>query len=161
PEIWAKIVVLPAPLGPISAEMLPASTVILTLFVATRPPKRLERLRISSMAAPFEQAAQPGGTEVDPAEAEQAVGQEKHHEHKQNAIEHEIQTRSLPESEPADLGNDVQGESTKHRPEDGAQPSDDRYQQRFHRHGRAVGDIGINVEEKLHVYCTGRPGHCA
>src|SRR3982751_4340786 len=50
PEIWAMSVVLPAPFGPMSACTSPRTTSSVTSSVATRPPKRLETPRSSSMA---------------------------------------------------------------------------------------------------------------
>src|SRR5258708_14925363 len=49
PEICAMRVVLPAPLGPISACTSPRMTSSVTSSVATTPPKRLETPRSSSM----------------------------------------------------------------------------------------------------------------
>src|SRR3989304_6571424 len=46
-----KTVVLPAPLGPIKLAMESSSTSRLSRFTATKPPKRLVRLRIERMAA--------------------------------------------------------------------------------------------------------------
>ena len=47
PEIWLNIVLLPAPLGPISARISPALTSRLMLLFATRPPN----LRVTSLAS--------------------------------------------------------------------------------------------------------------
>src|SRR5229473_1850704 len=46
-----NIVVLPAPLGPMSANTSPSSTSKLTLSTATRPPKRLVRPLTRRIAA--------------------------------------------------------------------------------------------------------------
>src|SRR5690606_15750347 len=48
PATRLKKVVLPAPLGPMMALILPASKVTLTSLTAARPPKRLVRLLIFS-----------------------------------------------------------------------------------------------------------------
>src|SRR2546429_5582902 len=57
PEIWLMSVVLPAPLGPISAWISPLSTSSVTSSVATTPTKRFDT-RLSSSTAPPRQ--QPG-----------------------------------------------------------------------------------------------------
>lgn len=49
PLMRLKNVVLPAPLGPMIALILPGSMVVLTSLTAARPPKRLVRWLISSM----------------------------------------------------------------------------------------------------------------
>src|SRR5687767_12783375 len=146
PEIWANRVVLPAPFGPISAEIEPASTVSDTAFVATTPPKRLVTPTISSMARARQQAAQ-----RDAAEAEQPVRHERYHEHQQHTVEHEIETRRLAEAHLADLGNAVQRKCAEHRPEHGAEPADDRRQQGFDRHSRPIGDTRIEIEIHLDI----------
>ena len=51
PEISAKRVVLPAPLGPISATIFPSGTSRLASETARKPPKFLERERTSSITA--------------------------------------------------------------------------------------------------------------
>src|SRR6478735_9832336 len=50
PATRLKKVVLPAPLGPMIALILPCSTTVETSFTAARPPKRLVRFLISSTA---------------------------------------------------------------------------------------------------------------
>src|SRR5205823_14376082 len=56
PEIWPISLVLPAPLGPISAWTSPCATSSVTASVATRPPKRLVTPRSSSIALPRNQS---------------------------------------------------------------------------------------------------------
>ena len=51
PEISANAVVLPAPLGPMSATISPSPTVNVRSFTACKPPKRLLRLWISKRSA--------------------------------------------------------------------------------------------------------------
>lgn len=45
PVMMLTVVVFPAPLGPISPTMLASSTLKVTLFIATSPPKVFRRLR--------------------------------------------------------------------------------------------------------------------
>src|SRR5215831_159908 len=52
PLTQLRTLVLPAPLGPISANSSPASTANETLSRTTRPPKRSDRFSISSSAIP-------------------------------------------------------------------------------------------------------------
>src|SRR5918997_1409806 len=63
PATMAKVVVLPAPFGPISAVMAPAGTSKSTLLTAWRPPKRTDRPRTSSTAPPRDAARQEGDDE--------------------------------------------------------------------------------------------------
>src|SRR5579883_2725407 len=59
PVSWLTSVVLPAPLGPISAWISPCCTSIETLSVASRPPKRFTSLSVASSSLMAE--AQQGG----------------------------------------------------------------------------------------------------
>ena len=52
PDTRLNIVLLPAPLGPISATISPARTASAISFTATRPPKRLVALSTSSSTSP-------------------------------------------------------------------------------------------------------------
>ena len=83
PESWASSVVLPAPLGPMTAWMRPCSTSRLTSSVATMPPKCLDnadtRNKTSVMVtAPAIQQHQPA---VDTALAEQHQRDQKNAEY--------------------------------------------------------------------------------
>src|SRR5574343_496327 len=81
PETWCMKVVLPAPLGPISACTSPALTLKLTAFSASTAAKRRESWRTSSsgsaMALP-EQGGDPLGGEEDDGKQEQA--DDDHHQ---------------------------------------------------------------------------------
>src|SRR5579871_5132055 len=66
PEIVLSKVVLPAPFGPISDTVRPASTSIETWFTATRGPKRTVTLSAASTGAAFN-ASTPDG--IRPARA--------------------------------------------------------------------------------------------
>src|SRR5262249_31362568 len=90
PEMSAKRVVLPAPFGPMTAEIDPPGTASEIASVAQRPPKRLVTAMTSSMARPQKYA--PHG---DAAETEEAVRHERHHQHQQRAVKHEIKTGRL------------------------------------------------------------------
>src|SRR5512141_2730918 len=101
PLIRLKNVVLPAPLGPMMACTWPCSMAVETSFTAERPPKRLVRLRTSSMAA-FRLRLRPawhrraGGRRSNdvttqaprPVAADDAVGHEDHQQH-QDRTEHD------------------------------------------------------------------------
>src|ERR1700760_1730798 len=90
-----KLVVLPAPFGPISATVSPSRTVTLRSCTAVRPPKRLLRFLTASASAidarPFafglgrdarpgvrQQADQPGRPPQDHGHEDEAVDGELH-----------------------------------------------------------------------------------
>src|ERR1700730_10922254 len=92
-----KLVVLPAPFGPISATVSFSATVKLTSCTARSPPNRLLRPRMTSAAAIFaslcprrfaaakstlirldEHAHQPGRPPQDPRHQDQAVDRQLH-----------------------------------------------------------------------------------
>src|SRR5439155_29383 len=78
PVIRLKTVVLPAPLGPMIAPMLPRGASKLTPPTATNPSKIFTRSRTSSTARPPEQAARErAGGAGDPA----GKPEQEHHQH--------------------------------------------------------------------------------
>src|SRR5579864_8729290 len=81
PVMRLASVVLPAPLGPISPRISPASTARLTRLVARTPPKRLLRSWVSISAAIDR------GSGLAPALAEQSGRtKQQHQQHQQEAI---------------------------------------------------------------------------
>ena len=91
PEMSANSVVLPAPLGPISAVMRPASAVNEASLTARRPPKRRETFstRSSSCRAPL----------PAPHAANSAGDAARHEHHDQNqhaAVDHDVEARRSP-----------------------------------------------------------------
>src|SRR5258708_23535111 len=136
PAMMPNSVVLPAPLGPISAVMLPSRTVRLASATAVRPPKLLVMPLTSSMArrpCPA-RAAQPG------EEADQPVRQEGKDDDQQRAVEHQVESGRTASQAAADLVERAQGEGTDQRTEHGAHPADQRHQQRRHRSLDALTD---------------------
>src|SRR5207302_5630459 len=97
PESWPIRVVLPAPLGPITAWISPGATDSETPPVATRPPKRLVRPAVSSSASA---TAPPRGRKeaVKPGLREQHDQDQERSEHRlpmlgqarQHAFEHQV-----------------------------------------------------------------------
>src|SRR6185436_6819000 len=94
PVMMANSVVLPAPLGPISAVMQPASAVNDARLTASRPPKRRETFstRSSSAMAPLRSA------EVATHAGEQsrdAARRKRHDQHQHGAINNQIEPRRM------------------------------------------------------------------
>src|SRR5437879_11436536 len=83
PVIRLKSVVLPAPLGPMIAPMLPRGASRLTPPTATKPSKTLTRSRTSSTARSTEEAA---GERADGAGDAAGKAEQEHH---QDGPEHE------------------------------------------------------------------------
>src|SRR5215831_2195090 len=90
-----KLVVLPAPFGPISATVSPSRTVKLRSCTARRPPKRLERLVTTRASAiggrPF--AFRSGRGDAPPGigdEADQPGRPPQDHGHEDEAVDGEL-----------------------------------------------------------------------
>src|ERR1039458_5188315 len=88
PESRLASVVLPAPLGPITAWIWSVKKSSDTSFTAASPPKCLDRRSVRSTASVIARlrrfSQQPGR---EPAEAEQAMRQQQHGEHDEPAHE--------------------------------------------------------------------------
>src|SRR5579872_4058592 len=123
PATMPKSVVLPAPLGPISAVMLPSRTVRLASATAVRPPKRLVMPATSSMAGQPRTigAAQPR------QEADKPVRQDAENDDQQGAVEDEIEAGRAAGKEAADLVERAQGQGADKRSEHGADAADVRH----------------------------------
>src|SRR6185369_4024693 len=115
PESWPISVVLPAPLGPMTASVSPSATSRSTPSVATRPPKRLRSPRTlssgSAIAPPARQQA-----------VESAPGVEDD-EHQQRAQD------DLPVHRPRrqDVLQQQEGDGAQHRTEERAHAAQDHH----------------------------------
>src|SRR6187402_170976 len=98
-----KMVVLPAPFGPIRPLMLPAGTSNDASLTARSPRKDFETWRTSS-------------TDLQPLRNRRpdAVRQEHHHRQQHQAVEHLLDARDLPAERGERLGDAV-GEQREHR----------------------------------------------
>src|SRR4051812_17240552 len=116
----ANRVVLPAPLGPISAVMRPGSAASETLSTARKPPKRLltPSTRTSSSAM--------GGLRryaVDEAPARRAekthhaIGGERHHQDQDTAVDDEVEAGRVAGDELGDLAQRLDHEGAEQRAE--------------------------------------------
>src|SRR5262249_46031371 len=84
PKSWVISVVLPAPLGPISAWISPSRTSRSTPSVATSPPKRLRRLRTDRSGSVMARSeAEAPEQSVEPALREE-------HDQQQDRPEHDL-----------------------------------------------------------------------
>src|SRR5689334_16604025 len=116
PQICAISVVLPAPLGPISACTSPAATSSDTLSVATRPPKRLARFSSLSIVLP---SHLPGEQAGDALRGEQ-------HDGEQHRADREVAVLLVVGHQPLDPGHRMVGdqmlEAEQRHCADGAAP---------------------------------------
>src|SRR6185369_255738 len=107
-------VVLPAPLGPISATISPGMTWALTLSTARRPPKLLQTpLTVNSGSA----IATSPRLEASPRDAGKAVGQEQHHDDQHDAVQHQIEPDGVAHGLFGDLACAVQHDGAQDRAE--------------------------------------------
>src|SRR3989442_13245960 len=152
PEIWLMSVVLPAPLGPISAWTSPLFTSSVTSSVATTPPKRFDT-RLSSSTAPPRQ--QPGD----------AVRREQHdrQHHQADAEIGVLLVVGRHGSEPGDrvVGDHVLQTEEHERP-DGPAPELADAAQDHHDHQRArlhpVQHVRVDVLAMAREERPGEPG---
>src|SRR5688500_16089655 len=119
PAMTLKMVVLPAPLGPISPLMLPSGISKEASCTARRPRKDFETCLTSSMDFQLPSNRRPD-----------AVGQEHHHHQQDQSVEHLLDAGDLPAQRGERLGDAV-GEQGQHggaedRPEEGADAADHR-----------------------------------
>src|SRR5438105_11592560 len=113
PESWPIRVVLPAPLGPITAWISPGMMDNETLPVATRPPKRFVRPAVSSSAS----AIAPPRERKDPVEP----GLREQHDQDQDRSEHRLPMLGQAGQHVYEVQDRI---GAKHRPDQGAGPAD-------------------------------------
>src|SRR5437016_2807352 len=87
PAMMLNNVVLPAPLGPITAKIAPSSTVKLTSWTARTPLKRFDKASTSS-STPISRALPAGQAQSARQRRPHAVGKQHHHDEKTDAVEH-------------------------------------------------------------------------
>src|SRR5215211_2812518 len=149
-------VVLPAPFGPISAVMRPASAVSDASLTASTPPKRLRtcstRSSGSAMRPPRNRRAQacPAHPQVR-QHADDAARGERHDQDQHAAIDDEIEPRRIAGDELRQLAQRLDHQGAEQRPEHRSDAADDRRQQGFDRNPRSVGDTGIDEQEILRI----------
>src|SRR6267378_8638223 len=152
PEIWLMSVVLPAPLGPISAWTSPLLTSSVTSSVATTPTKRFDTRLSSSTASPRQQ---PGD----------AVRREQH-DRQHHQADAEVGVLLVIRRHGGEPGERVVGdhmlETEEHERPDGAAPALADAAQDHHDHQRAglhpVQHVRVDV---LAVAREERPGEPA
>src|SRR4029077_13943365 len=168
PEMIEKSVVLPAPLGPMSAVICPSEAVIDAASTATNPPNRhVTRSTASKGSAmaclPGRRGGWPGAAHQHLARlreaADQATRREPDHQHQYTAIYNEIKAGSITGQKLCGLAQRLHNQSTEQRTERGADAADDRRQQLLDRDPGAVGNAGIHEQEILRVEASGSGGH--
>src|SRR5262249_31687402 len=119
PAIIANSVVLPAPFGPISAVMRPASAASETRLTASRPPKRFETFSTPSS----------GSAMAAPQQAGDAVRRKGDDDDQHTTVNHKIKPRRVTGDELGCFAERAHHQCAKQRSEHGADAADDRGQQ--------------------------------
>ena len=156
-------VVLPAPFGPISAVIRPASAASDALIDGKQPAEALGDVfdaeqRLSHGAAPPRCSARPSdaatrGSAKMPAMPRGANATTRI-EHA--AVDDEIEARRVAGHELGQLAQRLDHQRAEQRTEHRADAADDRREQRLDRDPRAVGDAGIDEEEILRIEAAAR-----
>src|SRR5712691_8675778 len=166
PEMIENRVVLPAPFGPISAVMRPASAVNDARSTASSPPKRFDtrstRRRGSAIAA-LRRCGCGGGrgpkaTAQVGKDAGDAARRERNHRDEDAAVDDEVEAGRIAGRELGELSERLDHERTEKRTEDGADTPDDGSEQRLDRDPRPIGDAGVDEQEILGVESAARRG---
>src|SRR5262245_35565030 len=129
PLMMENRVVLPAPLGPMSAVIRPASTANEALSTASRPSKRLQtrsrRSNGSAMGALRQARPQARKTQAHGGdEACNPLRRERHDEDEHAAVDHEIEAGRVAGDELGQFPERLDEQRTEQRPERGADPAD-------------------------------------
>src|SRR5688572_17982378 len=155
PAIMLKMVVLPAPLGPIRATIEPSGTEKLAACTARRPRKDFDRLATASMLAVQ--------AELLRERRPHALGQEHDHQQQARAVEHLLYARhvdaKLQHQLAHSLGEPGDEQRADQRADEGADAADDRTEDQLDR-ARDVEDLlgkEIVVVEREHH--AGERGH--
>src|SRR6266581_2406257 len=152
PATMLKMVVLPAPFGPIRALMPPSGTSKDASETALRPRKDLERFRTSSMQL-----------QLFRNEGPNPIGQEHDHRQQHDAVEHLLDAGDFPAERGESFGDAV-GKEREHggaedRAEEGADAADHRPEDQLDRAVDAedlLGEKIVVVEGEKHA---GKGGH--
>src|SRR4051794_25890241 len=150
PAMMLKIVVLPAPLGPISPLISPSGTANDASRTARRPRNAFEIVFTSSI-----ELEPPGEGRPD------AMRQKHDHDEEHDAVEHLLHARDLPAERREELGDAVgeqrQDCGAEDRAEQRAEPADDRPEDDLD----GTADIeDLLGEEVVVVEGEEHPGHC-
>src|SRR6476661_2712856 len=156
PLMMENKVVLPAPLGPMSAVIRPVSTANEALSTASRPSKRLHtrsrRSNGSAMGAlrrarprPRKTQAQVGDEPRDPLRRERY--DQDHHA----AVDDEVEAGRVAGDELGQFPERLDQQRTEQRAERGADPTDDGSEQSLDGNPRSISDPGVDEEEILRV----------
>src|SRR5215472_14297568 len=156
PLMMENSVVLPAPLGPISAVIRPAATASETSSTARRPPKRLNtrsaRMSGSAMGAlryrrpQARKAHTPIGQQARNPTRGKGYDQDEH-----TAVDDEVEAGRVAGDELGQFAERLDNQRAEERPEHRADAADDGCEQSLDRNPRPVGDTGIDEQKILHV----------
>src|SRR5438132_12433147 len=156
PLMMENSVVLPAPLGPISAVIRPASTASEALSTARRPPKRLNtrstRSSGSAMGALQDRRPQTRKTPTQIGQqARDPVRGKGYDQHEHAAVNDEVEAGRIAGDELGQFAERLDDHRAKQRPEHGADAADDGREQGLDGNPGPVCDTGVDEEKILHV----------
>src|SRR6266545_5190258 len=165
PLMMENSVVLPAPLGPISAVMRPVSAASETSSTASTPSKRLHtrstRSSCSSMRTlPYRlPPARKARAEVHQHACNSARGEgDDQDEHA--AVNDEVEAGRIAGDELGRFAQRLDDQCAEQRAEHGADPADDGCEQSLDGNPRPVGDAGIDEQKILCIESSAGGGDC-
>src|SRR5690554_994741 len=144
PESRLRVVVLPAPFGPMMAKISPSWTSNDRSLTAARPPKRRPRPSALSMVLAILRTSRPAvaGSRLPPREAleqaDQAARHEEYGHHQNHAVGHHVAVRQHPLERLLHAGEHAGGEDGAHG---GVETAEYRRDQRQHRGVHREGDV--------------------
>src|SRR5581483_3156554 len=151
-----KLVVLPAPLGPMSATVSPSATAKLKSCTARKPPKRLLRLRTTSASAIARlDRRRRSGRKTLPGvahETDEARGPPENDGHQDQAVDGELHAAQAA-AKPAlqKRRQRLEEHRAQDRPPQRADTADDRHECRLDGDIEAEGGVGIDEVDVLHI----------
>src|SRR2546430_15705004 len=149
-------VVMPAPWGPISAVIRPASTASETLSTARRPPKRLNtrstRSSGSAMSALQDRRPQTRKTPTQIGQqTRNPVRGKGYDQYEHAAVDDEVEAGRIAGDELGQFAERLDDHRAKQRPEHGADAADDGREQGLDGNPGPIRDTGVDEEKILHV----------
>src|SRR5690349_8960918 len=148
-----KAVVLPAPLGPMSASVSFSRTVKLTSCTARRPPKRLERSWTTSASA---MSGLCTTTRIELERVARDPGRApEDHRHEDHAVHGDLHARLVAEPALQQRGGRLEEHGADQRAEERADAADDRHERRLDRDAEVERGVRVDEVDVLHVEGAG------
>src|SRR6516225_4084990 len=166
PEITENSVVLPAPFGPISAVIRPASADTEAALTASKPPNRRDTPSTESSGSATgrlpDRRAQFGAAQQISARVgegtEEAARREADDQHEHRTVDHQIEPGRVAGHKLDAFAHELHDERASQGAEHRADAADDRREQSFDRDPGAIGDAGIDKQKILHIETAGGRG---